>query len=117
MKAVLLVSAGGVFGSLFRFTLGIFLPDNGDGNLAANLIGAALAAHLLVLMERRGLTHMRYFYLPGFCGGLTTFSGVTLEVMQREHGGASYLLANVLGSLLAVAIVLPLSRKFIAVKL
>ena len=116
MKAVLLVSAGGVFGSLFRFALGVFLPDNGNGNLAANIIGAALAAHLLVLMERRGLTHLRYFYLPGFCGGLTTFSGVTLEVMQRENGGANYLLANVIGSLVAVAVVMPLSRKWIAVK-
>jgi CrcB protein len=96
--------------------LGLLLPDNGHGNLAANLIGAGLAAHLLVLMERRGITLWRYFYLPGFCGGLTTFSGVTLEVIQRDQLGFLYLLLNVLGSLTAVAIVLPLSRKWIAVR-
>jgi CrcB protein len=84
--------------------------------LAANIIGAALAAHLLVLMERRGITELRYFLIPGFCGGLTTFSGVTFEVMRESGSGLSYLLANVIGSLLAVAVVLPLSRKWIKVK-
>lgn len=84
--------------------------------MAANIIGAALAAHLLVLMERRGITELRYFLIPGFCGGLTTFSGVTFEVMRESGSGLSYLLANVIGSLLAVAVVLPLSRKWIKVK-
>ena len=84
--------------------------------MAANIIGAALAAHLLVLMERRGITELRYFLIPGFCGGLTTFSGVTFEVMRESGGGFSYLIFNVFGSLLAVAVVLPLSRKWIKVK-
>jgi CrcB protein len=103
-------------GSLSRFLLGIALPDSAEGNLAANILGAALAAHLLVLMERRGITELRYFLIPGFCGGLTTFSGVTFEVMRESGSGFTYLLANVLGSLLAVAIALPLSRKRIKVK-
>jgi CrcB protein len=109
----LLVSAGGVLGSLSRFLLGLVLPDTANGNLAANIIGAGIAAHLLVLMERRGITWARYFLLPGFCGGLTTFSGVTFEVMRKNGSGFSYLLINVLGSLVAVAIILPLSRKVI----
>jgi CrcB protein len=67
-------------------------------------------------MERRGITWARYFLIPGFCGGLTTFSGVTFEVMRENGSGFTYLIANVLGSLIAVAIALPLSRKWIAVK-
>jgi CrcB protein len=108
-----LVAAGGVFGSLSRFALGLILPDSVEGNLVANIIGAALAAHLLVLMERRGLTWMRYFLIPGFCGGLTTFSGVTFEVMVENGSGFAYLLSNVFGSLVAIAIAMPLSRKWI----
>jgi CrcB protein len=93
------------------------LPNTAEGNLAANIIGAGLAAHLLVLMERRGITWARYFLIPGFCGGLTTFSGVTFEVMRESGAGFTYLLANVLGSLIAVAVALPLSRKWIKVKI
>jgi CrcB protein len=67
-------------------------------------------------MERRGITELRYFLIPGFCGGLTTFSGVTFEVMRQSGSGFTYLLLNVLASLAAVAIALPLSRKWIKVK-
>jgi CrcB protein len=64
-------------------------------------------------MERRGITWARYFLLPGFCGGLTTFSGVTFEAMRHPHENWIFLLANPFGSLAAVAIVLPLSRALI----
>jgi CrcB protein len=67
-------------------------------------------------MERRGITWARYFLLPGFCGGLTTFSGVTFEVMRDGGPGVFYLVARVIGSLIAVAGVMPISRRVIAVK-
>ena len=67
-------------------------------------------------MERRGITELRWFLIPGYCGGLTTFSGVTFEVMRESGAGFSYLLLNVLASLVAVAIALPLSRRWIKVK-
>ena len=79
-------------------------------------MGAALAAHLLVLMERRGITELRWLLIPGFCGGLTTFSGVTYEVILHPHENWVFLTANVLFSLIAVAISLKLSRKWITVK-
>ncbi len=67
-------------------------------------------------MERRGITELRWFLIPGYCGGLTTFSGVTFEVMRESGAGFTYLLLNVLASLAAVAIALPLSRRWIKVK-
>ena len=79
-------------------------------------MGAGLAAHLLVLMERRGITELRWFLIPGYCGGLTTFSGVTFEVMRESGAGFTYLLLNVLASLAAIAVALPLSRRWIKVK-
>ncbi len=67
-------------------------------------------------MERRGITELRWFLIPGYCGGLTTFSGVTVEVMRESGAGFTYLLLNVLASLSAVAVALPLSRRWIKVK-
>jgi CrcB protein len=41
------------------------------------------------LMQRRGITSLRYFLLPGFCGGLGTFSAVTYEAIAPDEGGIS----------------------------
>jgi CrcB protein len=67
-------------------------------------------------MERRGITWARYFLLPGFCGGLTTFSSVAYESMNHTHENFIFLAANVVGSLAAIAITMPLSRQWIKVK-
>ncbi len=109
----MLVSAGGVIGSLFRYFLGVILPSNAQGNLAANIFASAFAAFILVLMERRGITSLRYFLLPGFCGGLGTFSAVTYEAVVPDEGGFIYLVLNLVLSFAAVAFTLPLSRKWI----
>lgn len=101
---------------MVRFALGLAIADDRTGTLTANLIGVALAATLLVLMERRGVTELRHLLLPGFCAGLTTFSAVTAESLEPKTGGFAFLLENLLLSLLIVAIVLPLARKLIPVR-
>ena len=111
-----LVSIGGVAGTLVRFALGLVIENDRNGTLAANLIGVALAAGLLVLMERRGVTELRHLLLPGFCAGLTTFSAVTAESLEPAEGGLLFLAENVILSLIIVAIVLPLARKLIRVR-
>jgi len=111
-----LVSIGGVAGTLVRFALGLIIENDRNGTLAANLIGVALAAGLLVLMERRGVTELRHLLLPGFCAGLTTFSAVTAESLEPAEGGLLFLAENVTLSLIIVAIVLPLARKLIPVR-
>ena len=113
---MLLVSIGGVAGTLVRFSLGLAINDDRAGTLTANLIGVALAAALLVLMERRGVTELRHLLLPGFCAGLTTFSAVTAESLEPKDGGFAFLFENILLSLLIVAIVLPIARKLIPVR-
>jgi len=99
-----------------RFVLGLVIENDRNGTLAANLIGVALAAALLVLMERRGITELRHLLLPGFCAGLTTFSAVTAESLEPAEGGLLFLAENVILSLIIVAIVLPLARKVIPVR-
>lgn len=116
MKTLLLVAIGGVAGTLVRFSLSFVFPDDRSGTLAANLIGVALASALLVFVEHRGVKELRHLLLPGFCGGLTTFSAVTVQVFEPADGGALFLAENVCFSLLIVIIALPLSRKLIPVR-
>ena len=99
------------------------MDQNQRGTLTANLLGVALASFFLVLMERHGSDAQRHFFLPGFCGGLTTFSAVTLLSLQENSGtflpdgsGLLYLVKTIALSLLVVAICIPLARKFIPAK-
>ena len=107
---------GGVAGTLSRFGLGEAFPNDRAGTLAANLIGVALAAILLVVMERRGITELRLLLLPGFCAGLTTFSAVTAQSLEPREGGFAFLLQNVILSLVIVVVLLPLARKVVPVR-
>lgn len=116
MKAVWLVSLGGILGSLTRWALSLFIPANGPGTLSANLLGVALAMVFLVLMERRGITELRYLLLPGFCGGLTTFSAVTFEAVAPGEAGFTYVVVNIAASLAVAAISLSIARKAIKVR-
>ena len=116
MKSLLLVAVGGVAGTLVRFGLSVVIPDDRNGTLAANLLGVALASALLVLMERRGVTELRHLLLPGFCAGMTTFSAVTVQVVEPIPGGLLFLAENIFLSLLIVLLVLPVTRKLIPVR-
>ena len=107
---------GGIAGTLSRFGLGEIFPNDRAGTLAANLIGVALAAILLVVMERRGISELRLFLLPGFCAGLTTFSAVTAQSLEPREGGFAFLLQNVSLSLVIVVVLLPLARKVVPVR-
>lgn len=112
----MLVSVGGIAGTLSRFGLGEVFPNDRAGTLAANLIGVALAAILLVVMERRGITELRLLLMPGFCAGLTTFSAVTAQSLEPRDGGTIFLLQNLLFSLVIVVVLLPLVRKVVPVR-
>jgi len=111
-----LVSVGGIAGTVSRFGLGEIFPNDRAGTLAANLIGVALAAILLVVMERRGITELRLLWLPGFCAGLTTFSAVTAQSLEPRDGGVIFLLQNLIFSLVIVVVLLPLARKVVPVR-
>ena len=116
VRSISLVSLGGVLGSLLRFLIGEVLTDSRNATLIVNLLGVALATFLLVLMERQGNANQRHFLLPGFCAGLTTFSALALRTLEPSDGGAMYLSITVIASLATIAIVMPISRKVIAVR-
>ena len=116
VRSISLVSLGGVLGSLLRYTIGELFTNSRTATLIANLLGVAIATFLLVLMQRRGSTDQRHFWLPGFCAGLTTFSAVALLTLQPSDGGTIYLSASVIASLAIIAIVMPIARKVIPVR-
>lgn len=63
-------------------------------------------------LERRGKDSLRHFLLPGFCGGLTTFSAVAFESVEGS-GGEQYLAISFLLSLVVTATCIPIARKVI----
>ena len=103
-------------GTLLRWFLSLVIPSSGPGTLAANLLAILLAMFLMVIMERRRITEMRYFLLPGFCGGLSTFSAVTYEAVAPDEAGFTYLFINIAASLFVAYFSLKYARKLIKVR-
>ena len=102
------VAAGGVVGSLFRYVLNELFGSDKTGVLIANQIGVAVASFAVVYLLKHQSANLRHFILPGFCGGLTTFSSVML--LSNEYGFA-YLLENLFISALVIAFVIPIARQ------
>ena len=102
------VGIGGVVGSLFRYGLSELFPSNGAGILWANLLGVAVATHAVVYCEKRASADLRHFLLPGFCGGLTTFSSLMLITDQR---GFFYLAGTIVASFAIAIVMFPLARQ------
>ncbi len=103
-------------GSLLRWALSIVIPSSGPGTLAANLLAILFAMFSLVFMERRGITELRYILLPGFCGGLSTFSAVTFEAVVPGEAGFTYLFINIAASLFVAYFSLKYARRLIKVR-
>jgi CrcB protein len=101
------VFAGGCLGALARAGLSEWLQqDPGEwpwATFAANLAGAALLGWVAV----RGRLATRRLVGTGFCGALTTFSALQLELLQMLDAGhaalaAAYAAASLAGGLVLV---------------
>jgi CrcB protein len=119
--ASLAVAAGGVAGALGRAALAAALPhDAGEWPLATlltNLTGAlALAVLLVVLGERRpGSRYLRPLLGAGVLGGYTTFSTLSVDVVDlTRHGSvwaaSAYVAASLAGMLAATVAGLLVAR-------
>ena len=99
---VLAISIGAAGGALLRWQLGVrmnsVLPLLPLGTLAANLIGGyIIGLAVAYLAEAPSLApEWRLFIITGFCGGLTTFSTFSAEVVaQIQQGQLTWAFATI----------------------
>jgi CrcB protein len=92
-RSLLAVAVGGMLGCLVRWCLALFLnryfPTIPPGTLAANLIGCYVIGLALAIFTANPAlpVEWRLFVTTGFCGGLTTFSTFSAEVVTLLQGG------------------------------
>lgn len=104
------ISAGGVFGSLARYGLGVAFPHGAAGfpwaTFAVNVAGCGLIGVLMVCIDQLGAHRLvRPFLGVGVLGGFTTFSTYVVEVQEAVTAGAARLALAYLGGTLAAALV------------
>ncbi|AXT47050.1 MULTISPECIES: fluoride efflux transporter CrcB [Chromobacterium] len=111
-KTILAISVGAALGALLRWALGVKLnslwPSLPPGTLAANLIGGYIIGLAVAFFASApGVSPLwRLLVITGFCGGLTTFSTFSAEVIallqqQRLLPALAAVTVHVGGSLLA----------------
>ena len=101
------VAIGGVIGSVFRYLLNELFGSDKTGVLIANQIGVAVASFAIFYFLNNKNEDLRNFVIPGFCGGLTTFSSVMLLSNEYEF---AYIYENLGLSFLVISFVVPIAR-------
>jgi fluoride exporter len=92
-RSVLAVSIGGMLGCLLRWGLSVglnrYLVNIPPGTLAANLIGCYIIGLAIAFFTSHPTlpVEWRLFIATGFCGGLTTFSTFSVEVVVLLQSG------------------------------
>ena len=92
-KAILAIALGGALGALLRWWLGLklnaYFPAIPPGTLAANLIGGYVVGVAVAFFATYEAVapEWRLLVITGFCGGLTTFSTFSAEVVALMQQG------------------------------
>ena len=92
-KSIVAICVGASLGALFRWWLGVrlnsFFPAIPPGTLAANLIGGYIIGLAIAFFAAFPAVapEWRLLIITGFCGGLTTFSTFSAEVVTLLQEG------------------------------
>ena len=111
-KGILAIGLGGGLGALLRWWLGLklnaYLPAIPPGTLAANLIGGYVVGVAVAFFATYSAVapEWRLFVITGFCGGLTTFSTFSAEVVTLMQQGRALWALGAAGAHLVGSIVM-----------
>jgi len=95
LKSIIAIFVGAGLGALLRWwsslTLNSYFPSIPPGTLAANLIGSYIVGVAIAFFASfPGLApEWRLLVITGFCGGLTTFSTFSSEIVALLQEGQS----------------------------
>lgn len=100
LKSIMAICVGASLGALLRWWLGLAMnslfPTIPPGTLAANLVGGYLVGLAIAFFATYTAIapEWRLLVITGFCGGLTTFSTFSAELVALlQQGRAAWALA------------------------
>lgn len=123
MKELILVALGGAIGSASRFGIGSLFQSKVHDfpwqTFWVNIIGSFIAGFVTDWIVRSYADNslLRSFLVIGFCGGFTTFSSFSLEIIKLYKNGDTatalvYVFTSLIFGLLAVITGISLSLFF-----
>jgi len=102
LRPLLAVAVGGVTGATARWVIGALLDHDTATLLLANTAGTLLLGFVVASYRRHTLG--RTALGTGVCGGLTTFSGLTVALAQHLESGALVSAAGLLITAFALGV-------------
>jgi CrcB protein len=108
IKSMIVAGLGGFLGTCARFLVGklatyLFPSPFPYGTFTVNIAGCFLIGIFFGLSERANLMSysMMLFLITGFCGGFTTFSTFSADMLQLvQNGNKLYFAMYLVGSIL-----------------
>ncbi|MFZ4414200.1 MAG: fluoride efflux transporter CrcB [Bacteroidales bacterium] len=98
IKMLFIVGSGGFFGSSARYLTQVminkYFPSSFPyGTFSINVSGSLLIGIIFALSEKGNILspEVRMFLATGFCGGFTTFSTFSYEILQQLRDGEIFL--------------------------
>ncbi|WP_440111919.1 fluoride efflux transporter FluC [Paenibacillus sp. QZ-Y1] len=126
MKEMIYIGAGGLLGTLTRYTIQLGIPAANVGFpwavLLINAIGSLfLGWFFTVAVPGKITSQLRLAIGTGFTGAFTTFSTFTLDIVRLSEGGewvkaAIYMLVSLLAGLLLCALGISFGQRMLGAR-
>ena len=117
------IAMGGALGALARYGVHtgavLWLGASFWGTFAVNIVGSFAMGVLAVIVAQGMGEALRLFLMVGFLGAFTTFSAYSLDSVTLWHNGqsmqaAAYMIASVVGAILALLAGMSMGRVFLS---